>query len=179
MEFVRLPQALLAEQLAPRACALGDDNVAGALTLQVLFDTYGSSADVASLIRGWSGDRFLQIDCTESWELVWLTRWDSQADASRFASAYREIADAIAASAKLSGAPEVIVRDRTALVVTPGLRALADAILANSEIRAYARYADWRRDDCFPESPCPVAGESWAILPLLAPVAQLDRAADF
>ena len=179
VEFVRLPQAWLAERLAPRACALGDDNVAGALTLQVLFDTYGSSADVASLIRGWSGDRFLQIDCVASWELVWLTRWNSREDASRFASAYREIADAIAASAKLSGAPEVIVRDRTALVVTPGLRALTDAILADSEVRAYARFADWRADDCFPESPCPVGGESWAILPLRAPVAQLDRAADF
>lgn len=155
VEFVRLPQALLGEWLAPRGCALGDDNVAGALTLQVLLDSYGSAADAAELTRAWSGDRFLQIDCVESWELVWLTRWDSPQDAARFASAYRGIADAIAANAKLSGTPEVIVRDRTALVVTPGLRAFAHAILADSEIRAYARFADWRADDCFPESPCP------------------------
>jgi hypothetical protein len=155
VEFVRLPEAELAQRLAARGCELGDDNVAGALTLRVLFDEYGDAAETDALLRGWSGDRFLQIDCAGTWELVWLTRWDSGEAAARFASAYRSIADSIAANAPLSGPPEVIVRERTALVVTPGLVAHAEWIIAASEIRAYASFVEWRRDDCFPESPCP------------------------
>ena len=156
VEFVRLPSAELAQRLEARGCALGDDNVAGALTLRVLFDEYGGAADSDAIIRGWRGDRFLQIACGGRWELVWLTRWDSAEAAARFASAYRAIAERIAANAPLSGAPEVVLRDRTALVVTPGLRADAEWILAGSEIRAYASFVEWRNDDCFPERPCPV-----------------------
>ncbi len=157
VEFVRLPAAELVERLEARDCTAGDDNVAGALTLRVLFAEYGSEADIGGLLRGWAGDRFLQLDCGETWELVWLTRWDSDDAAAEFASAYRAIADAVAANAKLAGVPEVIVRGRTAVVVTPALRAHANWILESSEIRAYASFAEWRRDDCFPESPCPFA----------------------
>jgi hypothetical protein len=157
VEFVRLPTAELVTRLARSACRAGDENVAGALTLQVLFDEYGEAAEGDALWRSWRGDRFAQIDCGDSWELVWLTRWDSAEAATRFATAYRAIAHAVAANAKLAGAPEVVVRDRTALVVTPALRDQAEWILDASEIRAYASFAEWRRDDCFPESPCPIA----------------------
>ncbi len=161
VEFIRLPEVELAERANARGCALGIDNVAGALTLEVLFDHYGHPGDLRELRRAWTGDRFLQIDCGETWDLVWLTRWDSESGAIAFASAYRAIADAVASNSRLSGTPEVVLRGRTALVVTPGLRSDAERILAASEIRAYARFTDWRNDDCFPESPCPVAKPSW------------------
>lgn len=156
VEFVRLPMVELAAQLGARGCTLGEDNVAGALTLRVLFDEYGGAPDIDGLLRSSSGDRFLQIDCGGTWELVWLTRWDSAEAAAHFASAYRAIADGVAASAPLSGAPEVVVRERTALVVTPGLRPQVELILGGSEIRAYASFLQWRADDCFPEGSCPV-----------------------
>jgi len=157
VEFVRLPGAELVARLAMRSCKAGDDNVAGAVTLRVLFDEYGTATNLDALLRGWAGDRFLQIDCGDTWELVWLTRWDSEQAAAEFASAYRAIADAVAANAKLAGVPEVIVRGRTAVVLTPALREHAGWILEASEIRAYASFAEWRQDECFPESPCPVA----------------------
>jgi hypothetical protein len=157
VEFVRLPVAELVARLGRSACQAGDDNVAGALTLQVLFAEYGAAADGDALLRAWSGDRFAQIDCGETWELVWLMRWDSTEAAQRFATAYRTIADGVAAHAQLAGPPSVVVRERSALVVTPGLLAHADWLLDASEIRAYAGFAEWRADDCFPESPCPIA----------------------
>ena len=157
VEFVRLPAAELVARLNSGACKAGDDNVAGALTLHVLFDEYGGAPDGDALLRAWRGDRFVQLDCGDTWQLVWLTRWDSAEAAARFASAYRAIADGVAANAKLAGTPVVVVRDRSALVVTPALREHADWLLDASEIRAYASFGEWRRDDCFPESPCPVA----------------------
>lgn len=160
VEFVRLPEAELASRVAARGCTLGDDNVAGALTLRVLFEEYArdASTDIDALVRGWRGDRFVQIECAKTWELVWLTRWDSAEAAERFASAYRAIAPAIAARSPLAGVPEVVVRDRTSLVVTPGLREAAAWLIGASEIRGYGTFVEWRQDGCFPESPCPVSG---------------------
>jgi len=158
VEFVRLPGTELGSRVAARGCTLGDDNVAGALTLRVLFEDYArdTGPDVDTLVRGWRGDRFVQIECPKAWELVWLTRWDSAEAAELFASAYRAIAPAIAAHAPLEGPPEVVVRDRTALVVTPGLAEAADWLFGASEIRSYSTFVQWREDGCFPETPCPV-----------------------
>lgn len=159
VEFIRLPIAELVTRTgAERHCIAGHDNVAGALTLRVLFDEYGPAGQGAALMRGWSGDRFLQLDCGKTWELVWLTRWDSPAAAARFADAYRAIATRVAANAPLSGLPEVVVRDRSVLVVTPGVSAHVDWLFSSSEIRAYATFVQWRDDGCFPETPCPDAG---------------------
>jgi hypothetical protein len=157
VEFVRLPENEIATRVAVRGCTLGDDNVAGALTLRVLFEDYAPDVDGDALVRGWRGDRFLQIACAESPELVWLTRWDSPASAQRFASAYREIAPGVAAHAPLAGRPEVVVRDRTALVVTPGLADAAEWLIGASEVRSYSTFVQWRADGCFPETPCPIA----------------------
>jgi hypothetical protein len=63
----------------------------------------------------------------------------------------------VAANSPLSGEPQVIVRERSALVVTPGLGAQADWLFEASEVRGYASFAAWRADDCFPTAPCPVA----------------------
>lgn len=155
VEFIRLPEAALAQRLAERGCLLGDDNVAGAVTLGVLFEDYGGALDLDTVLRGWSGDRFLQIDCAGTWELVWLTRWESDEAAARFAAAYRAIAPAVGANAPLSGPPEAVLRGRTALVLTPGVRAHAEWLFDASEIRAYSRFSEWLADGCFPETPCP------------------------
>lgn len=156
VEFVRLPAAELEARLAARRCALGDDNVAGALTLRTLFAEYGTPEQGDSLLRDWSGDRYLQIDCGGTWELVWLTRWDSPDAAARFAKAYAAIAAKVAANSPVSGTPAVVLHGRTALVLTPGLAPQADWLVRASEIRAYDGFAEWRADGCFPESPCPV-----------------------
>jgi hypothetical protein len=159
VEFVRLPAAALAARLAPRECSAGEDNVAGAFTLDVLFATALEQAEREALARVWRGDRFVHLDCGEKWELVWLTRWDSPESAERFARAYAKVAAAVGANAPLSGAPVALVRDRTVLVITPGARAHADWLLAASEIRTYTDFLAWRADGCFPETPCPTSPE--------------------
>ena len=115
------PKPELASRSPARSCTLGDDNVAGALTLRTLFAEYGTPEQGEALMHGWSGDRYLQIDCGGTWELVWLTRWDSAEAAARFAKAYSGIASRVRANSPLSGTPFVVLRDRTALVITPGL----------------------------------------------------------
>ena len=109
-------------------------------------------------MRAWRGDRFLQVACGATWELVWLTRWSSTAAAGEFARQYREIASSIAQLAPLSGTPAVVLDGRSALVLTPGLIDQAGSVLAGTEVRSYEDFEAWLADACFPESPCP-AGE--------------------
>ena len=155
VEFVSLPRRELSEHLAVRGCELGADNVAGAVTIDTLFKQYQGVAERESVARTWRGDRFLQIACGATWELVWLTRWSSNAAAQDFASRYGSIAQQIAEQAPLSGTPTVMLDDRTALVVTPGLIDQAGALLEATEIRSYQDFDAWFSDACFPESPCP------------------------
>ena len=155
VEFVSLPRRELSEHLAARGCELGADNVAGSVTIDTLFEQYQGVSDRESVARTWRGDRFLQIACGATWELVWLTRWSSRAATQDFASRYGSIAPQIAEQAPLSGTPTVILDDRTALVVTPGLIDQAGALLEATEIRSYEDFEAWLADACFPESPCP------------------------
>jgi hypothetical protein len=155
VEFIRFPEETLAAHASARGCEIGVDNVAGALTVKVLFEDHGDTGDLMPLLRAWSGDRFLHVDCGEVSELVWLTRWDDAAAAEEFAKRYEAIAPGVAQVSGLSEIPEVRLEGRTALVATRGLRSLEDAILAGAEIRAYDKMSEWVRDDCFPESPCP------------------------
>lgn len=156
VEFVRLPLAALAPRLAERGCRLGLGNVAGLITTDVLFDEHAGPENRDDLLQRWSGDRFQHVVCVDGWELLWLTRWDDPEAAADFARRYAEIADSVAATGQLAGSPRVVQEGRSALVVTPGLADLASLVLASSEIRAYQRLTDWLRDDCFPESPCPI-----------------------
>ena len=155
VEFVSFPQRQLSERLASRGCELGADNVAGAVTIDILFEQYQAVADRESVARTWRGDRFLQITCGATWEFVWLTRWSSRVAAQDFASRYGSIARQIAEQAPLSGTPTVILDDRTALVVTPGMIDQAGSLLEATEIRSYDDFDAWFSDACFPESPCP------------------------
>ena len=155
VEFVSFPRRQLSERLASRGCELGADNVAGAVTIDILFEQYQAVADRESVARTWRGDRFLQITCGATWEFVWLTRWSSRVAAQDFASRYGSIARQIAEQAPLSGTPTVILDDRTALVVTPGMIDQAGSLLEATEIRSYDDFDAWFSDACFPESPCP------------------------
>ncbi len=157
VDFVRLPLESLA---ATGGCTLDQDNVAGALVLQVLFEPGRDPAAVRALLEGWRGDRYVRLECGEKWELVWLTRWESLDAAERFADAYRALTPAIAAQTKLSGPAAVVVRDRTALVVTPGLRPRADELLRGAEIRSFANLESWVASGCFPEAECPTKEKS-------------------
>jgi len=155
IEFVRLPLDALRSHGRLAGCGFEEDNVAGALTLRVILEEARDGDALDSLVSGWRGDRYALIDCAGKWELLWLTRWRSPDAAARFADAYRELAPGIAARTSLSGAAEVVVREKTALVLTPDLRPYADEILGAAEIRSYAAFDAWVADGCFPEGACP------------------------
>ena len=140
---------------AGSGCSVDYTNVAGAVLLRVLFEQSLPPSERDALLAGWRGDRYAKLGCGEKWELVWLTRWSSPESAQRFAAAYGALAPGIAAHTPLRGPAEIVVRDRTALVVTPGLRAQADALLRGAEIRSYSRLVDWLADQCFPDTVCP------------------------
>ena len=155
IEFIRLPLDELRADPATAQCVQGRANVAGALTMRVLFEATHKGDALEKLVSAWRGDRYVRLDCGGKWELVWLTRWASPEAAQRFAAAYGDQAAAIAARAPLSGPVALTVSGSTALAVTPGVRARADELLHASEIRSYGDFRAWLADGCFPESGCP------------------------
>lgn len=155
IEFVELPMDWLESELLPLGCDVGHDNVAGFLTLRVFFEEFAPDLETDSWLRGWRGDRFLHLRCTDGSRLVWLLQWEDAEAARDFAKAYRGVAAAAAERADLPGVPQVVVHNRSALVVSPALHRLAPQILDRAEIRAYGSFRDWVADGCFPEPGCP------------------------
>jgi hypothetical protein len=155
VEFLRLPLAGLAARLASRGCSVGHDNVAGALTLGVLFEEHGGDDAPEPLLRGWAGDRFLHVGCPAGPELAWVTRWDTEPAARAFAAAYARIAPSVAAAAGLAGPPRVAVDGRTAWVLSPGLESERDLLRAGLESRSYPTWRAWHAAGCFPADRCP------------------------
>jgi hypothetical protein len=155
IEFVRLPLDALRAHDGISRCEFHEDNVAGALTARVIFETTLKGDALESLVSSWRGDRYLMLACDGKSELVWFTRWDSPSAAARFAEAYRSLTPGIAARTSLSGPAEVTVRDKTALVLTPKLRPFAREILADATVRGYRDLRTWVSDGCFPETACP------------------------
>ena len=158
VDFVALPLERLAGELAARDCELGHHNVAGALTIGVIFEDHEGEArrpGLDELLEDWRGDRFVHARCGEQWEFAWLTRWRSPAAAGAFATRYADIAESVAAAAPLSGPPALTHVSRTVLVHTPGLTPDLGYLIDESEIRSYSSLAAWLADDCFTESPCP------------------------
>lgn len=160
VEFLRLPLAELQEVLGPRGCEVGHSNVAGSLSLEVLLTRYGAGEDAPELLRAWTGDRFVQLDCPGGWELAWWVRWTDAEAAASFARRYGTLADKIARSAPLSGPPSVIQRGRDTLVLTPGLRKRAELLLERGEAHAYTSFQAWLDEGCFPDRGCPGLGSS-------------------
>ncbi len=156
VEFVGLPLGELAKRLEGRGCRLGESNIGGALTLNVLFDEYApESRNLDSLLRNWSGDRFAHIDCEGTWELIWHTRWAHARNAKDFAERFEAIAKRVAAASPLSGTPRVFIHGRSAIVLSPGVLDLANVVQNGTVLREYTSLEDWLADDCFPDSPCP------------------------
>ncbi len=158
VEFIRLPHKAIRKRISSRGCRIGENNVAGALSIRVLFEEHGLASDLDPIVREWTGDRFKHIDCKETWEFIWLTRWADANAAARFARRYGKIATRIGEHSRLSGTPRVLVSQRNALVLTPGLLDLATLVQSESEIRSYSSLSEWIAGDCFPESPCPKLG---------------------
>lgn len=154
VEFIRLPEAALAAALDARGCRLGQSNVAGAVTLDVMFRDHADGARIGSLAQSWSGDRFLHVACARGPELLWLTLWDDAGAAERFAERYRAIAASVARAAGFSGEPTVLVDGRSAVVASPGVVDLALPALRGAEVRAYDTLDRWWDGGCFPTG-CP------------------------
>jgi hypothetical protein len=129
----RRREAFLALDLAPlrpalpAGCALVFENTLGELGLSVLFRDLAGEHEAAAW-QGWDGDRWLVAQCAGRRELLWLTAWDSEADAAEFAAAQARIAPAVAERAQLAGAPEARVAGREVRVASPGLIALRERL---------------------------------------------------
>ncbi len=154
--FVKLPVRGLGRRIAKRGCKVGHHNVAGAVTIEVLFEEHDGMR-VDSLLPQWNGDRFLQIRCGEKSELFWISVWDDVHAAKQFASAYREIADSVVSKHHLAGRPRVMQDREKVWIYTPGLAGDLEWIQRRAEFRVIPSLDAWRAAGCFPESPCPVS----------------------
>jgi hypothetical protein len=108
----------------PAACSFVHENTLGEIGLEALFRELGGGLDPRAW-RGWDGDRWLAARCEWRPEFLWLTAWDSEADANEFSSAYASVAGRVAERAGLPGAPSIGRAGRFAWVVTPALSAVA------------------------------------------------------
>jgi len=121
-DFLALDLSLVAAGLPPECRFLFEDTV-GELNLSVLLRDLSETATPQSW-EGWDGDRYVAARCQGRREFLWLTYWDSDADAEDFEMAYRAIAPAVAERAELSGPPLLLRHGPRVIVYTDGLRAL-------------------------------------------------------
>jgi hypothetical protein len=70
-----------------------DQNVLGEANFRSVFKEQGLGAEAVSAAQGWGGDRYAVLERMQdgSLLLLWHTTWDTQADASEFAHAYRRL----------------------------------------------------------------------------------------
>ena len=158
VDFIRLPVEELEGTLADRNCEVGLRNTVGAVGIWGLLRTHGEATDdgLPEFVAQWAGDRFAHLSCPNDNddEFAWLTRWRTAAAAHEFAQRFRGIARAaVEYGGVLGEAPAAFERDRTVIVVTPGLAQTVDR-LAGSEVRTFSRYDDWIGSGCFPQDAC-------------------------
>ncbi len=158
VDFIALPVAELETALADRNCEAGLRNTVGAVGIWGLLNTHGGAADdrPPAFVDEWAGDRFAHLSCPNDNddEFAWLTRWRTAEAASEFAHRFKAIAPLVVSYGNVLGAvPTVVERDRSVIVATPGLAQTLDR-LAESEVRAFTRYADWIESGCFPQDTC-------------------------
>ena len=108
----------------PAGCRAVFEDSLGELGLSVLLRDLGDPTQPATW-EGWDGDRWVAADCDGSRELVWLTAWDSEADAAEFAAGYERIAPAVAERAGMPSPPAARVVGSEVWIATPGLAPLA------------------------------------------------------
>jgi len=125
----------------PSGCKLVSENTMGELLISVLLRDLGPSIE-ASAWEGWDGDRYLVARCDDRRQFVWLTTWDTEADAREFAAAYRSIAAEVQSRAGLEAAPRIVVRGQEVRVFTAGLASLTDSIDPRTKRVRVANMAD-------------------------------------
>lgn len=128
----------------PRSCRVLAENGMGELGVSVLLRDLGG--DVApEAWQGWHGDRYLAARCGDRRAFVWISHWDSEADAVEFETAYTGIAAAVAERAGLAAAPRVERRGAEVHVWTAELASLAD-LLESTPRRAEVASLDGLRE---------------------------------
>jgi hypothetical protein len=113
----------------PEGCRFVYENTVGELALSVLFSDWQDSAP-RSAWEGWDGDRYLVSRCEGRLGLLWISSWDTEADAREFAEAYEPIAEPLAAAAGLDSAPRVTLRGRQVIVASERLSAQVAALFS-------------------------------------------------
>ncbi len=118
----------------PAGCRFVIENSAGELGIAILLGDLAATdrKPPASASEGWDGDRYLAARCNDRREFVWLTVWDSEADARDFESAYRLVAEAVRVRASLSGAPIARREGREVRIESPALAPHADTLLTQA-----------------------------------------------
>jgi hypothetical protein len=111
----------------PAGCSFAFENTLGELGVSVLLRDLGDERDGGAW-QGWDGDRWLAAHCAGRRELVWLTTWDSEAQAVRFAESQARIGPAMAARGGLPAAPVARVVGREVWIATESLLPLAERL---------------------------------------------------
>jgi len=130
--FLMFDLSRLANAL-PEGCSYVYENTIGEFGISVLFRDLASQPQAVdpSVWTGWDGDRYLVAECGGRLELFWLTAWDSEADASEFATAYIGIAEAVRERGELASTPTVTeLGSRRVVVATDWLAEPSDRSLA-------------------------------------------------
>lgn len=158
VDFIRLPVDELEAALADRNCEVGLRNTVGALGIWGLLSIHGDAPDDGppEFLDQWAGDRFAHLSCPDDNgdEFAWLTRWRTVDAAREFAERFHAIAaTAVDYGGVLGAVPTAFERDRSVIVVTPGLAQALDD-LAASDVRTFPRYDDWIAGGCFPQDAC-------------------------
>jgi hypothetical protein len=119
----------------PAPCEVVFENTVGELQMGVLLRD-ATQGDVSSAVwEGWDGDRYLAVDCNGRAAFLWLTSWDSEADAEEFA------AGEVQRRGGLSGPPWIHRSGRDVVVTSDPLHDLAET-LAGRVVRQRLKTVD-------------------------------------
>jgi hypothetical protein len=70
---------------------LAEDTTLGELTIRLLAERYLDRARAAEVAAGWDGDRLMAVSRGDDLALVWMTTWDTEADAEDFYATWATI----------------------------------------------------------------------------------------
>ena len=159
VDFIRLP-----DDLGVDGCEAGLRNTAGVVGIWGLLTLHGATSALTptgdgglpSFLEAWRGDRFVHVSCPGSAndEFLWLSRWESEDAAVRFATEYGHVADTLPAYGGVLGdTPVAAVTGTTVTVATPRL-AHWQPDSADIEVRPLSTLGDWVANRCFPDTSC-------------------------
>ncbi len=133
-----------ARSALPRGCRWLGDNTMGELGISVLLRDLGDAPTPAAW-HGWDGDRYLAARCGERRAFLWETHWDSDTDATEFATAYAGIAARVGQRAGLDQPLQIRRNGRRVRIVTEPLLPLADSLDTHSRRRQVTTLPQLRR----------------------------------